>query len=45
MIFVGASQLYLGVHYPTNVLSGWTMSMVWVVTVAVLIGTIQIGKR
>jgi membrane-associated phospholipid phosphatase len=36
VLLVGASRVYLGVHYPSDVLAGWLASFAWVIGLAMI---------
>ncbi len=36
VLLVGSSRIYLGVHYPSDILAGWAASMAWVIGLASL---------
>lgn len=41
-LFIGFTRLYLGVHYPTDVLAGWLFSFVWLLTVRTILSRRQL---
>ncbi len=45
MMLVGFSRLYLGVHYPTDILAGWFVSGAWVLGVIAVIDGWAFRKR
>jgi len=37
VVMVGLSRVYLGVHYPSDILAGWAFSIGWVVGAYLLV--------
>ena len=45
MLLVGISRMYLGVHYPTDIVAGWCVSFIWVSIVAMVLYEYSVLRR
>jgi undecaprenyl-diphosphatase len=39
ILLIGYSRLYMGVHYPTDIIAGWSVSAIWIAVVLLVINT------
>jgi len=42
-LMIGISRMYLGVHYPTDVLAGWTAGLIWALVCGLIVR--KLGQR
>lgn len=40
VLVIGVSRMYLGVHYPSDILAGWSVSVMWVAIVVLVLGRV-----
>ncbi|MEH2253279.1 phosphatase PAP2 family protein [Nostoc sp.] len=45
VLIIGWTRLYLGVHYPSDVLAGWMVALGWTVGVSFLISSHPVRRR
>jgi membrane-associated phospholipid phosphatase len=45
IILIGISRLYLGVHYPTDIIAGWSAGLAWVVIVHIIANGLAYKRR
>jgi len=45
ILIIGLSRLYLGVHYPTDIVAGWVVSAAWLSAVVVIVNAKQLRKN
>ena len=45
VLIIGLSRMYLGVHYPTDILGGWLVALTWVSFVTGLILYIRTNRN
>jgi undecaprenyl-diphosphatase len=43
-MLIGISRVYMGVHYPTDVLAGWTAGIVWAMACSLIARTVPAKK-
>jgi undecaprenyl-diphosphatase len=44
-VLIGMSRLYLGVHYPTDVLGGWCIGTAWAIGCWTVAARLQSRRR